>query len=196
MNKGFNIRNGKLHIYDKKLTTIDMFYENNKQVEALYDISEIADLPNLKRLNITETNVSDISSIEKCVNLEEFVAIMCPIEDFCPLEKLCNLKEICICAPINVFKNEKGLWDCEKGSEFPTKINLQKLKKLECLDVRGRKINIRNIKGTTKLKTLQIDNCSLTNARSLGNFIKQQKHLEFLSATDIAPALSLPFLPV
>ena len=138
------------------------------QCENIKDFTPISKLENLEILNISKTNISDISFIENNKNINELYLRFCEkIKDFTPISKLQNLEIVDIgytyISDISFLENNKNikklnLINCKHINDFTP---ISKLERLEFINISKTYISyISFLENNKNIKELYLPYCA------------------------------------
>ena len=129
------------------------------ECSKIKDFTPISTLKELTNLNVSYTNISDISFLENNKNIEELNLQFCfYIKDYSPLSKLEKLE--ILKAPeipdISFLEKNNNIKELQFSTKFKDLTLISKLTKLEVLKIRGEISDISFLKQNKNIKNLNL----------------------------------------
>ncbi len=143
----------------------------------LSDLSPLAGLTNLKRLNVSGKSITDLSPIAELINIEDLVLFSTDVSDLSPLMDLTKMKRL--------YFNHAPVSDLLPLAE------LENLEKLEIFYAEGP--SLEPLKGLVELKKLSVGRSGITSISPLAGLVNLEE-LELFDnneISDISPLASL-----
>ena len=163
--------------------------------------NKIAQLRNLKKINLYQCSVEDIKGVQYLKSLEYLNLDNNKLEDIGPVSDLTNIRSISISnnkvSDISPLKSLTQLRFLNLSrNRISDLLPLQNLTQVEDLDLWKNRISVISpLKNLIKLKTLSIADNSVTNIEDLKNLQNLQKlSIAENKVKNIDPILGLPFL--
>lgn len=161
--------NKLMNISAQDLKRVDVLSLANKPIKNLSDISNMS---NLKKLEISGTKIKDISFLEYTRRLEVFAAYEHEINNFSIFAKLPNLKELYLNRDISdkdkkIIGQINSLEILSIGIKHGNLLFLKNLYDIKKLQITGNSIDLTGIEHLSNLETLVVDSNNIENLELL-----------------------------
>ena len=183
----------------RRLVGLGLDYENIRDLVEI--VSALSGMPNLKRLDLNDNDISDLSPLSGLANLTELDLSYNSISDLSPLSGLTNLTELGLRA--NSISDLSPLSGLTNLTELGLGVNLisdlspvSGLTNLTFLHLDGNSISdLSPVSGLTNLTLLWLDGDSISDLSPVSGLTNLTfLHLDGNSISDLSPVSGLTYL--